>query len=253
MKSEHRHELKTNELAEWIANLPQWARENRLTIIYVAVLIVVVAGYSVWYYYKKNVVALNRQYQLTNLIRQLDQNKPQIIRAQTQGFDTSYNLLQIADSLRGFSQEEQNTKMTALALIKQAEALRTELHYRKESIRDQDLVDQVNRAKDTYNRAIEMTSDNPSLLAAAKFGLGLCEEELGNGEQAAKIYNDISDDPSLNFTTSAAAAKRRLSLIDDYQQKIVFKEAPKTARETPSSAPPQTPFQQPQDINMITQ
>ncbi len=28
MKSDHRHELKTNELAEWLSNLPQWAKKN---------------------------------------------------------------------------------------------------------------------------------------------------------------------------------------------------------------------------------
>ena len=33
MKSDHRHELKTNELAEWLGNLPQWTKENLVTII----------------------------------------------------------------------------------------------------------------------------------------------------------------------------------------------------------------------------
>ena len=33
MKAEHRHELKTNELVEWLTNLPQWANENLTTII----------------------------------------------------------------------------------------------------------------------------------------------------------------------------------------------------------------------------
>ena len=41
MKSSHRHELKTNELAEWLSNLPQWAKENRITIIGALVLIVI--------------------------------------------------------------------------------------------------------------------------------------------------------------------------------------------------------------------
>ncbi|MBA7624503.1 hypothetical protein ES703_31912 [subsurface metagenome] len=44
MKSKHRHDLKTNELAEWIGNLPQWARENHRTIIYVSVVAVLVIG-----------------------------------------------------------------------------------------------------------------------------------------------------------------------------------------------------------------
>ena len=54
MKSEHRHELKTNELAEWLGNFPQWAKENLRMIIYVTVVIVAVAGVYVWNNYQKN-------------------------------------------------------------------------------------------------------------------------------------------------------------------------------------------------------
>ncbi len=31
MKAEHRHELKTNELADWIVHFPQWFKENQTT------------------------------------------------------------------------------------------------------------------------------------------------------------------------------------------------------------------------------
>jgi len=47
MKAEHRHELKTNELAEWIANLPQWARDNGRMVIYLSVVAVLVIGSGV--------------------------------------------------------------------------------------------------------------------------------------------------------------------------------------------------------------
>ena len=50
MKSEHRHELKTNELAEWLVNFPQWTKKNAKTIIYVCVLTIVVASL---YFYKR--------------------------------------------------------------------------------------------------------------------------------------------------------------------------------------------------------
>ena len=53
MKSEHRHELKTNELAQWIADFPQWAKKNMRTIIYVVVVVVVVLAYYGWYGYQK--------------------------------------------------------------------------------------------------------------------------------------------------------------------------------------------------------
>ena len=60
MKSKHRHELKTNELAEWIANFPQWAQENARMIIFVAVVAVLVIGLACFYWYQKNVVSVRK-------------------------------------------------------------------------------------------------------------------------------------------------------------------------------------------------
>ena len=33
MRSDHRHELKTNELADWIAHFPEWANKNRTSLV----------------------------------------------------------------------------------------------------------------------------------------------------------------------------------------------------------------------------
>ena len=52
MDTEHRHELKTNELADWLANLPQWAKENTGTIAYVAIVIIIVAVVAYMKYYR---------------------------------------------------------------------------------------------------------------------------------------------------------------------------------------------------------
>ena len=39
MDSEHRHELKTNELADWIVHAPEYLRKNYLTILGVLLII----------------------------------------------------------------------------------------------------------------------------------------------------------------------------------------------------------------------
>jgi len=110
------------------------------------------------------------------------------IIAQAQGKDLSYILLQPANRLNTFAQTVKDNHMAAFALIKRAEALRTELHYRLGTIDKQDLITQINRAKASYTEALEKGSSNPSLMATAKLGLGLCEEELGNFEKARQIY-----------------------------------------------------------------
>jgi len=123
-----------------------------------------------------------------------------------------------------------------LALIKQAEALRTELHYRPGTVSEQDVTAQINQAKAAYTEAIQTRlrgTSNPSLTAAAEFGLGLCEEELGNFEKAQQIYQIIAENPDFEGTVAVTQAKHRIETMADYKQKVIFKPAP-----TPPAASP---------------
>jgi len=227
MKSDHRHELKTNELAEWIGNLPQWARENRKMIIYVSAAAVLVIGPALWYWYNKNVESVREQHKFTSLITQLPQSKMQVVMARARGVDTSIMLIQLAENLRSAAQSTKDDQVAALALIKHAETLRTALHYRQGTVSWAELEATINRARAGYGEALEKASPNPSLTAAAKFGLGLCEEELGNFEDAEQIYSDVVADPNLEGTTAIIQAKQRLKTMADYKQKVVFKASPK--------------------------
>jgi NACalpha-BTF3-like transcription factor len=222
VRAEHRHELKTNELAEWLSNLPQWAKENLKIIIYLSVVAVLVIGAYLWKRYQKNVVSIQKQLNFTNLIAQLSQNKPQILQGQAKGVDLSYMLLQVADNLQAAAQDTKNNQMAALALIKQAEARRTELHYRLGTVTEQDIQIAINQAKTSYTKALERAASNPSLTAMAEFGLGLCEEELGNFDNARQIYSDLAANPDLKGTVAVAQAKQRLETMSDYQTKVVF-------------------------------
>ena len=236
MKSDHRHELKTNELAEWLSNLPLWARENRITIICVSVLIIGVATFYIWRSYSQGVVA-RKQLELTETIGRLLDGKRQILQAQAQGRDLSFILLQPADNLRIFAQNTGDDQMAAFALIEQAEALRTELHYRQGKVPAQEAAAQFKQAKTSYAQALERCSANPSLTAMAKFGLGLCEEELGNFEVAEQIYRDVSENSDFEGTVAAAQAEMRLEAMDDYKQRITFRPAPKKVPARPAVGP----------------
>lgn len=241
MRPEHRHELKTNDLAEWIANLPQWFKKNRNRIIYVSVVIIIVGGYYLWYNYQKNVVAVREKTFITNVLTQLPAKKARILYAYSQGIDASFELLDLAKLLSGLAEKTKNTKTAALALIEQGQILRTELHYRLKSPDQNQLKSQITQAKNAYNKALNLLEPNdvdnakklyPSLIAEAKFGLGLCEEELGNFDEAKKIYTELTSSAELKDTTAAAQAKLRLDTMDEYEEKIAFKPAPRPLTET---------------------
>lgn len=226
MKSDHRHELKTNELAEWLNNLPRWAKENSITIICISALIIGITTFYVWRIYNKRAVA-QKQIEFTNLIGQLFNSRMQILRARAQDRDLSFMLLQPADNLRVFAQNTDDDLMAAFALIKRAEALRMELHYRQGAVSEREAAAQIDQAKTSYAEALERCSRNPSLTAMAQFGLGLCEEELGSFEAAEQIYRDITTNPDLESTVAAAQAELRLKLMDGYKDNIILKPAPK--------------------------
>jgi tetratricopeptide (TPR) repeat protein len=236
MKSDHRHELKTNELADWLSHLPEWTKENLITIVIVVAAVVAAAAIYGWRLYSKNIVQVQQQTEFTNLINQVSSGKMQILQGQQeQGRDFSFVLLQPANALQSFAQKTSNERMAALALIKRAEALRTELHYG--NVEKEYLINQTNLAKASYAEALEKCPTNPSLAATAKFGIGLCEEELGNFEQAKAIYRDVAENPDFENTLSKIRAKRRLETMADYQQEVAFKPAPKPATSTVQTTP----------------
>ncbi|MDD5459212.1 MAG: hypothetical protein PHF37_07460 [Phycisphaerae bacterium] len=225
MKAEHRHELKTNELAQWLANFPEWAKNNLKTIIYVAVVVILVAAAYVWNSYQKNVLTSQRQTNFTNLARGIERQTPQILQASSQGQDLSYILLQSGDQLKNTTKDTKNADMAAFALIKEGQAIRMELHYRLQIPSEDDKIQQLNSAKEAYMQASDKTK-NSQLLSQARFGLGLCEEELGNFQQAREIYSKITESSEFDGLIAKDLAKKRLTVLKDYEQPIFFKPAP---------------------------
>jgi len=231
MKAEHRHDLKTNELAQIMSTIPGWAKQNLRTIIYVAIVIIVVVGYYFYYHFQTTTGTQRDQVAMTQLLSQLPQAEAQIARSQSSGDDRSYELVQIANTFGNIATSSKQDTVVAMSLIKQAEMTRAELHFRFGNISQQDLNAQIAKAKDLYSKAQTLLARTPdsSLEAAARFGQGLCEEELGNLDEAKKVYHEVSADAAFQGTTSAAAARNRLEIMDGFMQKITLKSVPRSA------------------------
>lgn len=241
MRSDHRHELKTNELADWIAHFPHWARENRNNLIAAgAILLLVLIVYFVRFY-RGNVVSVRNQTRLTGLIAEVPQQINRVANAAAQDRDESYVLLQSQKDLQDFADKSSNSDMAALALIQRGAALRAELHYRLSDISRDDLVKQIGQAQASYQQALDRKPASPALAATAHYGLGLCEEELGNFDKAGEIYREVAQKPEYAGTTAQASAAYRLKIMNDYQTDLVFKPAPPKPVEMPVPAGPVQP------------
>jgi hypothetical protein len=250
MKAQHRHELKTNVLAEWIGNLPEWVKSNYKTIIIVCAVVVVAFGSYFYFVYERKAASAREQLRLTELTRRARLIKADVIgQRQSGGQDISYLLLQVANELEGFARGAKEDGRAALALIERGAALRAELHYRAETVRAGDLQTQINLAKVSYDEALGKLSSNSCLAAQAKMGLGLCEEELSNFEGARQIYEDLVGNPEFESTTAVVQARGRLGVIDEYKERVVFRAAPKPTPPAPLSPPsvgPPVPLRPPE-------
>jgi tetratricopeptide (TPR) repeat protein len=249
MKAEHRHELKTNELAEWIANLPQWTKQHLTIIITVLVVAALAAGSLYYFVYQRRAVSVAEQLRLTELTtRQLAQNKRDILDAQRRGVDLAFLLLQLAGNLQTFADDAKSDDRAALALIKRGDALRAELHYRSGTVSKQDVAGQAAQAKNSYNDALERAPSNPTLKGMAHFGIGLCEEELGNLQKAEQVYRDLVESPEFEGTTAVVQARQRLETMGDYRKEVVFRVAPSVVR--PPTTTPRIPLRLP-DVDTL--
>ena len=235
MKAEHRHELKTNELAEWIANLPQLCKENLITIVIVSAVVIMAALSYFYYKYQTKTVYARERVELTRLLRGLAQDKQRIIRSANQGIDFSFVLLQSAKDLLAFAAAARDDELAAFALIKRGESLRSELHYRPKTVSGQELNTQIDSARESYSQALQRPLASASLRAAARLGLGLCEEELGDFDEAQEIYEDILADPNFESTTARAQAELRLETMDDYREQVVFRVLPEPQPALPAA------------------
>jgi hypothetical protein len=244
MDSAHRHELKTNELADWVGHLPDFIRRNYLQIIGAGLIVVGLVVLPVFKRMRRSAARL-RQSGIMRLIQKVEQDKVMAVRGG--GADIQNVLLISANSFEAAAKNAENPYSAALALIKQAEALRADLHYKVGRVEQPVVKAQIDQARSAYQQAIKKAQGSNTLIAMAKFGLGLCAEEVGKFDQANQIYEEIVANVDFEGTVFPAQAQLRLELMDDNRARFVFVEAPEPQPEetgltmpeqfTPGTAP----------------
>lgn len=237
MDSKKRHEMATNELSDWIGQIPEFLKQYRNQIIG---LVLVAVGLLSW-------PILNRwrqetdfaaEVELSQTLDSLEMGKFLAVRPPSQNNPQdagAESFLVTANNLAEQAKKAPTKDLAALALIKRGQALRTDLLYRKEIIAEDAAASQIKQAQEAYQQAFDKAA-LPTVKAMAQFGLGICSEELGQLEQAREIYQKIADDTSYAGTPLPAAAKSRIEEMADNNAKYTFIEKPKppTVMELPS-------------------
>jgi predicted negative regulator of RcsB-dependent stress response len=246
MDAEHRHELKTNELADFIGHFPEFLKNNAKTIIGVALILAAV----IVYIYGKNIKTdsnTQAQAQATSLVERLNFGKMQTIQSLQKNQASPDSMLVSASSLEIAAGEAKTTQQAALLLIKQGEALRADLHYNTEEV-DADIVqNRIDQARAAYEKALTNAKGNATLEGMAKIGLALCAEEIDDYIKAEEIYKSIIADESFAGTIAPKQAQGRLDNMADNKAHYIFVKGP-----DPLPVPPTITAPGPKDIIEIT-
>ncbi len=218
MDSEHRHELKSNELANILTHFPEFCKKNANVILGLGLIIIALITWPMFTKMSQN-KAIAQQSQVSDSIQQLNQS----IGMALQGADeqTLGAVLINAQELIDSTAKTDNPNLKALAYIKAAQAYRTELHINKEILSADAIESQVQKAQDAYEKAAQMAKTD-SLKGMTQLGLGLCAEERGQTQQAAEIYQAIIDDESLAATVLPKQAQARLDGLQENAESFTF-------------------------------
>lgn len=228
MDSEHRHELKTNELADYIKQVPDYLKRNASTLIGVALILI---GLVTWPMFNKMRAASDTATAaaVAESIQSMERDLFAVIGAGEKDAEArqqaTSTLLVSANALLDQADKTKDADIAALAYIKAAQALRAELHFRADFVDVQEAHTRVGQAQEAYQKAADKTR-NPTLKAMAQFGLGLCAEELGQRDEAAAIYKTLIDTAEFAATVFPVQAQHRLNGLDENLSTVTFAPAP---------------------------
>ena len=246
MDSEHRHELKSNELANFLTHFPDFLKKNANIIIGVALIAIALITWPMFNRMSRQKTIAEAS-QVSESIQMLSQDIMKALQAYKESpeqLNPALNTILVnADKLLASASETDNPNLEALAYVKAAQAIRTELHLKNEVVSAETVDTQIQKAQEAYEKASAVAAI-PTMKAMAQFGLGLCAEERGQAQQAADIYTAITNDETFAATVFPQKAQLRLDALDDNVESFTFvKAAPKTIEVpipvTPANAAPQ--------------
>ena len=233
MDAEHRHELKTNELAEFFAQLPDFMRKYSNQIIGVCLILTALVVIPLWKHWRQE----SRRAQQAAMVSRIQTAREAVTKAtrQTEGVQPASLLDSAAEELRTASQTAPQEDLAALARIEEAKLLRSALHLQAD-LSPEEVSSRLAKAQEACQQALSL-AQSPTLKGLAELQLGLCAEESGQYEQARDIYTRIVQNTAYQGTSVTEQARQRLEQLEDNSVKVVFAPATPQEKESSSAAP----------------
>ncbi len=212
MDADTRHQLKQNELAEFLANLRNLGKREFLT--YLGVIVVVILAIAAYRYTRYRQV--QRLVAATQALQRINVSDPELGDAPLA-------------NLRTLIADYAGTPVEALARVKLAEGLEV----RGKQAGNDELLRQAARELE----AVLKLPDVPhQVRAGAEYRLGIVYESLREFDKAREHLEKLSQDAAYAGTSFPELAEIRLENLDDYAQPVKFEPGPKPPPELEAPA-----------------
>lgn len=231
MDSEHRHELKSNELATFLEQMPGFFRKYSNQIIGICLILIALIVIPMYRRMRQQASISERAAVVSKI--QTAWDAVATAAQDTQSVNPGALLSAAAEDLKEAAETTRDANLAAMALLEESELLRAELHIRPDVSADT-ISANLSRARTACEQALEK-AQTPTLRGLAELGLGLCDEEAGEYEQARTIYTKIIQTPEYVGTSVIEQAQRRLGSLDDNAVKVTFVKAPEMPADAPAA------------------
>jgi tetratricopeptide (TPR) repeat protein len=232
MKAEHRKELETNALANYMGTMLQKAKEGPSQKVLITggliVLVVVLVGVFLWYAFGSKDKDAERWVQW-NTITQAPNADPAPPKEEIAKLRAAYPgkldpWLQRLYVLNKFEADNANTTQARMARFQKARLLldnSQELGSGLSLTPHDTTLKCIGEARDLYEKLITEASDEPALAQEAILNSAKANEDLGDFDKARKLYEQLKKDhPKGMYVAQADKALARLDSQKDYWPKF---------------------------------
>jgi len=237
MRSEERHKLKTNELADSLVGLRDWVKNNASQVVGgIMIIAAVIIAVQWWFNSRAQGVqrhAVNLQQQLLSVERlqsnAASQAQDPDDKENTILLTTGYNIDAETAAMGQLAKKGNKNGLGATALLAQADAFRSELMFSTEPLDDAAREDILTQASKLYEKAFTEAPNSAYAVGYGHLGLGLVAEDRGDMDAARKQYETILShkDGLLAGTVWPGHARQRLKVLEDIAGELItFPEAP---------------------------
>jgi hypothetical protein len=220
MKAEHRKELGTNVLADYLGTALQHAKEgpSQKTLIYGGIVLLVVALIATFWYFstrsKANDSARWEEWGALTVKTRFDVEDKELAKLKEKYPGTDPETLKRLYELDKFEAANSGTTQARLARFQKARLLMRKTEGLGSFFRDlrEDAKLRIKAGGELYEKLSDESGDVPALAQEALFNAGKANEDLGDFNRAKQYYEKLKKDhPKCLYVPAADKALARLN------------------------------------------